>query len=82
MGASRPEDRLKTRGNTNSYLCLFVLHNYCKNHNVYVDLDVVNSQIPLMRRNEVEFRDIPEPVYSSNEGEGKVVRTNLTGLIL
>ena len=78
MGASRPEDRLKTRGNTTQLL----LHNYCENHNVYVDLDVVNSQIPLMRRNEVEFRDIPEPVYSSNKGEGEVVRTNLTGLIL
>ena len=41
----------------------------------------MNSQIQLMRRNEVEFRNIPDPVYSSNEGEGEVVRTNLTGLI-
>ena len=62
------------------YAC-FVLHNYCEKHNVYVDPDVVNSQIQLMRRNEVEFRNIPDPVYSSNEGEGEVVRTNLTGLI-
>ena len=61
------------------YAC-FVLHNYCEKRSVYVDEDVVNSQIEFIRRNEAEFQNNPDPIYSCNEEEGVVVRKILTKL--
>jgi hypothetical protein len=63
------------------YAC-FVLHNYCEKNNVNVDQTVVNSQIEFIRRNEAEFQNNPDPIYSSNEEEGIVVRKTLTKLVL
>ena len=50
-------------------------------HLTRVDQNVVNSQIDLMKRNEAEFRNNPDPAYSFDEGEGMVVRRTLTRLI-
>ena len=37
------------------YAC-FVLHNYCEQHNVNIDEDLVMTQIELMKDNEVQLR--------------------------
>ena len=63
------------------YAC-FVLHNYCEKHNMYVDQDLVDSQIQLMKENEDQFKNTPDPIYSCDAGEGSVVRTTLTQLVL
>nr|XP_058964054.1 putative nuclease HARBI1 [Pocillopora verrucosa] len=63
------------------YAC-FVLHNYCEKHNMYVDQDLVDSQIQLMKENEDQFKNTPDPIYSCDVGEGSVVRTTLTQLVL
>ena len=63
------------------YAC-FVLHNYCEKHNVNIDVDLVMTQIELMKGNEVQFRNIPDPVFSCDSGEGIVVRRVLTDLVI
>ena len=63
------------------YEC-FVLHNYCEKDNVNIDEDLVMTQIELMKENEVQFKNIPDPVYSCDVGEGIVVRRILTDLVL
>jgi hypothetical protein len=59
----------------------FVLHNYCEKRSVYVDEDVVNSQIEFIRRNEAEFQNNPDPIYSCNEEEGVAVTKTLAKLV-
>ena len=62
------------------YEC-FVLHNFCEKNNVTVDQDAVKNQIEFIRKNETEYQNIPDPIYSYNEGEGIIVRATLTKLI-
>ncbi len=62
------------------YSC-FVLHNYCEKERTFIDQDVVDNQTELMRRNEIKFKNIPDPIYSFDEGEGQVIRRTLTELI-
>lgn len=62
------------------YAC-FVLHNICEKYKSCVDEDVVKTQIDLMKRNETEHGNIPDPIYSVNEAEGAVIRRTLTDLI-
>ena len=62
------------------YAC-FVLHNFCEKNNATVDQDVVNIQIECIRKNETEYQNIPDPIYSYNEEEGIIVRETLTELI-
>lgn len=58
-----------------------VLHNYCEKERVFIDQDVVDNQIELIKRNEIEFNNISDPIYSFDEGEGQVIRRTLTELI-
>lgn len=60
----------------------FVLYNYCEQHNLNIDEDLVMTQIELMKENEVQFKNIPDPVYSCDAGEGIVVRRILTDLVM
>ena len=59
----------------------FVLHNFCEKKNSYIDEDLVHHQMNIIRQNEAQYRNIPDPVYSVNDGEGDVVRRILTILI-
>ena len=63
------------------YAC-FVLHNFCEKQNAYIDQDVVNSQVVVIKRNEAQFKNIPDPTYSYNEDEGNVIRKILTDIVL
>ena len=63
------------------YAC-FVLHNYWETDNLNIDKDLVMTQIELMKENEVQFKNIPDPVYSCNVGEGIVVMKILTDLVM
>ena len=40
------------------------------------------TQIELMKENEVQFKNIPDPVHSCDVGEGIVVRRILTDLVM
>jgi hypothetical protein len=63
------------------YAC-FVLHNFCEKKNSYIDEDLVQFQLNLIKQNEAQYKNVPDPIYSLNEGEGSVVRRTLTTLIL
>ena len=63
------------------YAC-FVLHNFCEKKKSYIDENLVESQLNLIKENEAQFKNIPDPIYSLNEGEGDVARRTLTTLIL
>ena len=62
------------------YAC-FVLHNFCENRNSYIDEELVQFQMNKIKENEENYRNIPDPIYSINEGEGEVVRRTLTTLV-
>lgn len=59
------------------YAC-FVLHNYCEENKMYVDETLVRKQIVLSIQNEINYKNIPDPVYSCTTAEGEVVRKILT----
>ncbi len=63
------------------YAC-FVLHNFCEKNNTYIDEDLVQFQLNLIKQNEAQYKNMPDQIYSLNEGEGDVVRRTLTTLIL
>ena len=54
------------------YSC-FVLHNYCEQNKSYV-----RKQAELSMANEENYKNIPDPVYWYNSGEGDVIRKILT----
>ena len=62
------------------YAC-FVLHNFCEQHSSYINDDLVTHQIEQAKENEEETRNMPDPVYSCNNGEGELVRNILTSYI-
>ena len=62
------------------YSC-FVLHNFCKKHNSYINEVLVKVQKEHIEHNEVLNRKIPDPTYSIDEGEGDIVRKTLTSYV-
>ena len=58
------------------YAC-FVLHNYCELNSCYVDSEQVKLQIEILKRNENENTNHPDPVFSCNTDEGEVVRRTI-----
>ena len=62
------------------YAC-FVLHNVCEQNKVTVDDKSLKEQISLMKLNEQQFKNNPDPVYSCNEGEGEIVRSSLLKIL-
>ena len=44
------------------YAC-FILHNYCEKNKLYVDEEVVKSQIEIFRINEENCKNIPDPIF-------------------
>ena len=65
---------------TVTYAC-FVLHNVCEQNKVTVDDKSLKEQISLMKQNEQEFKNNPDPVYSYNEGEGEIVGSSLLKIL-
>ncbi|XP_065651012.1 uncharacterized protein LOC136079217 [Hydra vulgaris] len=59
------------------YTC-FVLHNICEKTNSYVDDDLAKSQTDLIKKNEKEYKNVPNPKYSINEAEGLAIRRTHT----
>lgn len=62
------------------YAC-FVLHNVCEQNKVTVDDKSLKEQINLMKQNEQQFKNNPDPIYSYNEGEGEIVRSSLLKIL-
>ena len=62
------------------YAC-FVLHDVCEQKKVTVDDKSLKEQISLMKQYEEQFKNIPDPVYSYNEGEGEIVRSSLLKIL-
>ena len=62
------------------YAC-FTLHNFCEQHKAYVDHEQVQKQVELIKANEEEHANLPDPVYSTNSDEGDIVRRILTSYI-
>ena len=50
-------------------------------NNSYIDEDLVQHQLNLIKQNDAQYKNIPDPNYSLNDGEGDVVRRTLTTLI-
>lgn len=51
------------------YTC-FVLHNFCEKNKTYINEDIVIYQMNEIKANENKFKNIPDPVYSVDEGQG------------
>ena len=59
------------------YSC-FVLHNYCEQNKSYIDECTVRNQVQLSMDNEEKYKNVPDPIYSCNAGEGEIIRRILT----
>eukprot|EP00112_Aurelia_sp_Birch-Aquarium-sp1_P000030 Seg1000.10 transcript_id=Seg1000.10/GoldUCD/mRNA.D3Y31 product="hypothetical protein" protein_id=Seg1000.10/GoldUCD/D3Y31 len=62
-------------------MACFVLHNFCEWKNTYLDEEAIKAQIELNKTNEKYFKNIPDPVYSSNTAQGNDVRQVLKSYI-
>ena len=62
------------------YSC-FVLHNFCEKHKSYINEELVKVQKEHLEYSEVLHRNIPDPTYSIDEGEGAIVRKTLTSYV-
>ena len=62
------------------YAC-FTLHNFCELHKTDVDHELVRRQVEIIRANEEEHKNLPDPVYSSTSDEGDIIRKILTSQI-
>ena len=48
---------------------------------MYIDQEAVDNQLLYVKQNETQFKNVPDPVYSFDGGEGLLVRRTLTQLI-
>ena len=62
-------------------LACFVLHNFCEINNDHIDAELVKNQIERNRQDETMHKNIPDPVYSGDSGEGEMIRQTLTEYI-
>lgn len=62
------------------YAC-FTLHNFCELHKTDVDHELIRRQVEIIRANEEEHKNLPDPVYSSTSDEGDIIRKILTSHI-
>ena len=62
------------------YAC-FVLHNFCERNKSYVVGYQVKSQIELNKRNEIQNKDMLDPINSCNAGEGEIARLIITNYV-
>ena len=53
------------------YAC-FILHNYCEKNKLYIDEEVVKSQIEILKKNEENYKNVPDPIFSFDCGEGTI----------
>jgi hypothetical protein len=59
------------------YAC-FVLHNFCESKNSYIDPELVDEQIQVIKASENEYPNLPDPLFSGNIDEGEHIRRILT----
>ena len=56
----------------------FILHNYYEQEKSDIEKQLVKVKIEVMKKNEETFRNVPDPVFSFNSGEGQIVGECLT----
>ena len=52
----------------------FILHNYSEKSKVYIDDEVVKSQIEILKKNEENYKNVPDPIFLFDCGEGTITR--------
>ena len=55
---------------TVSYACFFI-HDFCEQNKVYIDESQYKNKLTLKKLNEELYKNMPEPIYSYDGGEGK-----------
>ena len=48
---------------------------------MYIDEEVVKSQIEILKKNEESYKNVPDPIFSSDCAEGIVARKTITQYI-
>ena len=56
-------------------------YNFCELHKTDVDHELVKRRVEIIRANEEEHRNLPDPVYSSTSDEGDIIHKILTSHI-
>ena len=52
-----------------------------KKNKVYIDEEVVKSQIEILKKNEENYKNVPDPIFSFDCGEGTISRKIITQYI-
>lgn len=63
-----------------AYSC-FVLHNFCEKYKSYLSDELLKVQREHVEQSQELYRNIPDPTYSIDEGEGDIVRKTLTAYV-
>ena len=62
------------------YAC-FILRNYCGKNKLYIDGEEVKSQIKILKKNEKNSKNVPDPIFSFDCGEDMITRKTITQCI-
>ena len=81
MGYTYKENGFEIRNPTNYHYVCFILHNYCEKSKVYIDEEGVKSQIKIHKKNEENYKNVPDTVFSFDCGEGTITRKTITQYI-
>ena len=56
---------------------VFFLHNYCEKNKLYIDEEIINSQIGILKKNEENYKNVPDAIFSFDCGEGTITRKTI-----
>ena len=62
------------------YAC-FILHNYREKSKLYINVEVVKSQIEILKKNQENYKNVPDPIFLFHCGESMITRKTITQYI-
>ena len=81
IGYTYKENGIEIRNTTNCYSCLFYFAQLLWKNRLYIDEEVVKSQIEILKKNEENYKNVPDPIFSFDWSEGIVARKTITQYI-
>ena len=59
-------------------ICVFILHNYCEKNKLYLDEEVLKSEIENLKKNKEKYKNILHSIFLFDCGEATITRKTIT----
>ena len=81
MGYPYKETGFEIRNTANCHLCLFYFAQLLEKNKLYVDEEVVKLQREILKKDEENYKNIPDAIFSFDCGEDTITRKTITQYI-